>query len=105
MSFIYVSGLAAGIDSSSSSKNNEEECETDTGDEAMDLRLDESSTSSCTRGHSPQGAPPRGGPSKPMDSIRSIFWYIKACVVGGLYPQVATIQAPRTYSVLPNPKH
>ncbi|PFH33414.1 DEAD/DEAH box helicase domain-containing protein [Besnoitia besnoiti] len=26
---------------------------------------------------------------------RSIFWYLKACVVAGLYPQVAVVRAPR----------
>ncbi|KAL8451607.1 hypothetical protein Emag_002650 [Eimeria magna] len=65
------------------------------------LRVDEGSPS-VSRGSPELSSPAQKEALKAStrETVRKIFWHIKACVVGGLYPQVATIQAPRTYTTV-----
>ncbi|OEH79715.1 hypothetical protein cyc_01803 [Cyclospora cayetanensis] len=89
----------------SSNNNSVEGCDSDTGDDEVALHVEETSspvsvsdigstegTLGVVSSQSPKG--------RARDSVRSIYWYIKACVVAGLYPQVATIQAPRIYTAV-----
>lgn len=79
--------------SRSGSSSNAGDCASDSGEEDVTLRVEEVSPVAS------RGPVSVDSKNKTKDSVRSIYWYIKACVVAGLYPQVATIQAPRTYTV------
>ncbi|KAL8436579.1 hypothetical protein ACSSS7_001611 [Eimeria intestinalis] len=90
--------VANKVQTSGTSRQKHEDCESDIDEEGVTLRVDEVSPS-VSRGwpNLPSPAKEEELKSKTRDTVRKIFWHIKACVVGGLYPQVATIQAPRTY--------
>ncbi|CDJ63833.1 DEAH-box RNA/DNA helicase, putative [Eimeria necatrix] len=80
--------------SRSGSSSNAGDCASDSGEEDVTLRVEEVSPVAS------RGPVSVDSKNKTKDSVRSIYWYIKACVVAGLYPQVATIQAPRTYTTV-----
>ncbi|KAL8445498.1 hypothetical protein Emed_005579 [Eimeria media] len=81
-----------------SSRPKDEDGESDSDEGGLILRVDEVSPS-VSRGSPELFSPAQEEAlkTKARETVRKIFWHIKACVVGGLYPQVATIQAPRTY--------
>lgn len=98
--------MRVGAGSSRGSRSRAKGSKGDDGDSdesgnAVALRVDDGYPSLVHRG-SPLGlssGEEKDRKTAARDRVKSIFWYIKACVVGGLYPQVATIQAPRTYLV------